>query len=95
MDFKRYDGETEEQLLYRIGQRKEEIGTWEEICKILTELTKEKGSFTVIGGGDSASAAAQMGYKEGFSHVSTGGGASLELIQNEGHLPGIDVIADK
>ena len=67
----------------------------EEICKILTELTKEKGSFTVIGGGDSASAAAQMGYKEGFSHVSTGGGASLELIQNEGHLPGIDVIADK
>ena len=67
----------------------------EEICKILTELTKEKGTFTVIGGGDSASAAAQMGYKEGFSHVSTGGGASLELIQNEGHLPGIDVIADK
>lgn len=67
----------------------------EEICKILTELTKEKGAFTVIGGGDSASAAAQMGYKEGFSHVSTGGGASLELIQNEGHLPGIDVIADK
>ena len=67
----------------------------EEICKILTDLTKEKGAFTVIGGGDSASAAAQMGYKEGFSHVSTGGGASLELIQNEGHLPGIDVIADK
>ena len=67
----------------------------EEICKILTELTATKGAFTVIGGGDSASAAAQMGYKDGFSHVSTGGGASLELIQNEGHLPGIDVIADK
>ena len=67
----------------------------EEICKILTELTAKKGAFTVIGGGDSASAAAQMGYKDGFSHVSTGGGASLELIQNEGHLPGIDVIADK
>ena len=67
----------------------------ESICKVLTKLTAEKGAFTVIGGGDSASAAAQMGYKEGFSHVSTGGGASLELIQNEGHLPGIDVIADK
>ena len=67
----------------------------ESICKTLTKLTAEKGSFTVIGGGDSASAAAQMGYKDGFSHVSTGGGASLELIQNEGHLPGIDVIADK
>ena len=67
----------------------------EEICKILTELTAQKGTFTVIGGGDSASAAAQMGYKAGFSHVSTGGGASLELIEKEGHLPGIDVIANK
>ncbi len=65
------------------------------ICETLTKLTKEKGTFTVIGGGDSAAAAAQFGYKEGFSHVSTGGGASLELIQNDGHLPGIDVIADK
>ena len=66
-----------------------------EICKTLTKLTKEKGAFTVIGGGDSASAAAHFGYKDDFSHVSTGGGASLELIQNDGHLPGIDVIADK
>ena len=38
MDFKRYDGETEEQLLYRIGQRKEEIGTWNEICEILNSI---------------------------------------------------------
>lgn len=65
------------------------------ICETLTKLTREKGTFTVIGGGDSASAAAHMGYKDGFSHVSTGGGASLELIQNEGHLPGIDIIQDK
>ena len=65
------------------------------ICETLTKLTREKGVFTVIGGGDSASAAAHMGYKDGFSHVSTGGGASLELIQNDGHLPGIDIIQDK
>lgn len=65
------------------------------ICETLTELTKKKGTFTVIGGGDSASAAAHFGYKDGFSHVSTGGGASLELIQNDGHLPGIDIISDK
>ena len=39
--------------------------------------------------------AAQFGYKDQFSHVSTGGGASLELIEKDGHLPGIDVIADK
>lgn len=65
------------------------------ICETLTNITKEKGAFTVIGGGDSASAASQMGYKSGFSHVSTGGGASLELIEKEGHLPGIDIIANK
>ena len=34
----------------------------------------------------------QFGYKDEFSHVSTGGGASLEMIENDGHLPGIDVI---
>lgn len=62
------------------------------VCKNLTEL---EDCFTVIGGGDSASAAAAFGYKEKFSHVSTGGGASLELIEKEGHLPGIDIIADK
>src|SRR5574344_211008 len=49
-------------------------------------------AFTVCGGGDSASAVKHFGYKNDFSHVSTGGGASLEMIQNDGHLPGIDVI---
>ena len=62
------------------------------ICKTLTEL---ENAFTVIGGGDSAAAAAEFGYKDKFSHVSTGGGASLELIEKDGSLPGIDVIADK
>lgn len=38
LDFKRYDGETEEQLLYRIGQRKEEVGTWEEVATILNSI---------------------------------------------------------
>ena len=46
----------------------------------------------MIGGGDSAAAAKVFGYANEFSHVSTGGGASLELIQKDGHLPGIDVI---
>lgn len=59
------------------------------VCKACAEL---KDAFTVCGGGDSAAAVKQFGYKDSFSHVSTGGGASLEMIENEGHLPGIDVI---
>ncbi len=59
------------------------------VCKACAEL---ENAFTVIGGGDSASAVKQFGYKDKFSHVSTGGGASLEMIENDGHLPGIDVI---
>lgn len=61
------------------------------VCKACAAL---EDAFTVIGGGDSAAAVKQFGYKESFSHVSTGGGASLEMIENDGHLPGIDVIGD-
>ncbi len=60
------------------------------ICEAVRELGRT--AFTVCGGGDSAAAVAQFGYMHDFSHVSTGGGASLEMIENAGHLPGIDVI---
>ncbi len=63
------------------------------VCSACADAT-DNGAFSVIGGGDSASAAKQFGYAQRFSHVSTGGGASLELIQYNGHLPGIDVIQD-
>ena len=59
------------------------------ICEAASAL---KDSFTVCGGGDSAAAIKQFGYAQKFSHVSTGGGASLEMIENDGHLPGIDVL---
>lgn len=62
------------------------------ICQACADIKDH--AFTVIGGGDSASACKQFGYKDEFSHVSTGGGASLEMIENDGHLPGIDVIGE-
>lgn len=60
------------------------------VCEAIRDLNGK--AFTVCGGGDSASAVKQFGYKNDFSHVSTGGGASLEMIQNDGHLPGVDVL---
>lgn len=62
------------------------------VCAHIASLNN---AFSVIGGGDSAAASKEFGYKDDFSHVSTGGGASLEMIENNGKLPGIEIIEDK
>ena len=57
------------------------------ICEILKNLDATK----IIGGGDTASAIINLGYKDYMTHISTGGGASLELLEGK-KLPGIEVI---
>ena len=58
---------------------------------VAQSMAENKSSFTVIGGGDSAAAAKEFKFDTEIDHVSTGGGASLELIE-KGTLPGIDAL---
>lgn len=61
-----------------------------EICEILKDIDATK----IIGGGDTASAIINFGYKDYMTHISTGGGASLEFLEGKS-LPGIEIISEK
>lgn len=67
-------------------------GTFE-MARLLADLT-DRGAVTVIGGGDSAAAAEKAGVAGRISHISTGGGASLEFLEGK-HLPGVDALSDR
>ena len=74
-----------------------EVGHWSNgtvsVAKQLADLTKT-GTTTIVGGGDSAAALKMLGLSDAVTHISTGGGASLELLSGK-TLPGLEVLTEK
>ena len=60
--------------------------------RVVAQAVADSPGFSVVGGGDSASALDELGLSDRVDFLSTGGGASLSFIETEGHLPGIDAL---
>lgn len=68
-----------------------ELNSFADGTKALCAILAEINAVTIIGGGDTGSAVINFGYKDSMTHISTGGGASLELLEGK-ELPGIAII---